>query len=104
MNRISKAMALTALVSMVSACAVTTAPRNATYWYTPDSGYQTHKERIKIHDHQTACNNASKQIVKSQDLPKAERKQAVTALADKCMTAEGYQKVDNWHPIKQTAK
>lgn len=95
MNTLSKTVAMTALLTMMSACSMTTAPKHSTYWVKQGSDYQTHKDRIKAKDHVLAC----KSEIAAKDLTDQQR----ADLVDNCMKAKSYYKADNWYDIKEVA-
>lgn len=97
MNTKSKAVVLTTMLAMLSACSLTTAPKHSTYWIKQGSDYQTHKERIKAKDHVLACKSTISDRVDAKDLTKEKHSE----LVDQCMEAKHYQKTDNWYDIKE---
>lgn len=93
MNLISKAVVLTSVATLLSACQLSTAPKNSTYWAKQGTEYQTHKARIIGHDAEIACRHADA----AKDLDKAAKK----AFFDDCMKADGYVEIKNPYPIKE---
>lgn len=96
MNIISKSLVLTAVISMLSGCALSTAPKNSTYWAKEGVAYQTHKARIIGHDAELAC----KYHENAADLDKDAKKE----FFDDCMKADGYVEINNPYEIKETRK
>lgn len=96
MNIISKSLVLTAVISMLSGCALSTAPKNSTYWAKEGVAYQTHKARIIGHDAELACKYHEDAV----DLDDA----AKEAFFKDCMTADGYVEIKNPYDIKETGK
>ena len=94
MKLIAKAIILTSVATLLSACQLSTAPKNATYWAKEGTVYQTHQARIIGHDAEIACRHADA----AKDLDKAAKK----AFFDGCMKADGYVEINNPYPIKQT--
>ncbi|MED6316605.1 MAG: hypothetical protein VYA60_05115 [Pseudomonadota bacterium] len=100
MNVLSKAVILSTMVSILSACALTTAPKHSTYWIKQGSDYQTHRDRIKAKDHVLACKVVISDRVDAKKLTDKQNQD----LIDECMEAKHYQKVKNWYDIEETAK
>lgn len=93
MNIFAKALVLTSVATMLSACQLATTPKNATYWAKEGTGYQTHQARIVGHDAEIACRHADA----AKDLDKAAKKE----FFDSCMKADGYVEIKNPVEIKQ---
>lgn len=96
----SKAIALATTLTLLSACSLTTAPQGSTYWIKQGSDYQTHKDRIKMHDHILSCESGISDRVDAKKLTKDQH----SALLDECMESKQYFKAQNWYDIKQTVK
>ena len=99
MNTLSKTVAMTALLTMMSACSMTTTPKHSTYWIKQGSDYQTHKDRIRTKDHVLACKSEIADRVDAKKLTDEQR----ADLVDNCMEAKAYYKADNWYDIKEVA-
>lgn len=95
MKLISKTILMAvATTTMLSACQLSTAPRNATYWAKEGTVYQTHRERIVGHDAEIACRHDEA----AKGLDKAAKKE----FFDDCMKSKGYEEIDNPYEIKKT--
>ena len=99
MKKSLKIIAATAVISMLSGCAMTTAPQSSTYWVKDDgSTYQTHKDRIATHDQRMACDNE----VKGHQYSKSYTQEQYKNHFNSCMTKNHYKEVRNWYDIKPT--
>lgn len=101
MNMLAKTVIMTSVVSLLSACQLTTAPQSTTYWVKQGTtDYQSHKERIRTHDKLMECR---KEVSDRLDEYDQTPEQTDELVAD-CMVANHYQLYKNWYDIKETKK
>ena len=104
MKKLSNLIALTTLVSLMSACTTTTTPKHPTFWAKSGSGYNTHHDRIRTHDKRMFCDKQVFEDIHIKDISRAEKKAEIKAASDTCMIEQGYEERQNWVKIKETAK
>ena len=96
-----KITAASIAISLLSGCAMTTAPQSSTYWLKDDgSTYQTHRDRIVTHDKRIECAGEVRDHKHSKDYTEEQYSKHFKA----CMNNKHYKEVSNWYDIKPSQK